>query len=163
MFHRIAVRELALLSCDPTGGRGLSFFRENLLGIVFIGIVTSVLGTFAYRWLVPDTLGPPPTVIQQPVHEIIKVPPAVSAAPNPKTIELEFWHFVSKTDSIEQYRKYVRRYPNGDFVGPAEAKIAELTAKPATPPPATGTGPGDTQPPPKEKKCVPFNGRLVCE
>lgn len=150
------------------GGRSLNFFRDNLLGIILTGILTSVLGTFAYRWIVPDKLSPPPTVIQQPgPREIVKLPPSVSAAPNPKTIELEFWKSVSITNDVEQYREYVRRYPHGEFVGLALAKIAELTAHNPSTPTDTGANPPQddrqVQPPVRQKKCVTFNDHLICD
>jgi hypothetical protein len=74
-------------------------------------------------------------------------PSGAETAPNPATIELEYWRSASAGNNISTFEEYLRKYPNGQFASIARSKIEELkNPKPVTPPafniqnPYIGTG-----------------------
>jgi len=64
---------------------------------------------------------------------VAAVPSAVAAV-DPAAIELTFWETVKDTDNAEMLRAYLDKYPDGEFVRLAEAKLAQfeeaVTARP---------------------------------
>jgi adenylate cyclase len=54
-------------------------------------------------------------------------PTSAVAAVDPKAIELAFWETVKDSTNAEMYEAYVEKYPEGEFVRLAEAKLAELS------------------------------------
>jgi uncharacterized caspase-like protein len=57
------------------------------------------------------------------------LPPPVNAAPSAAAsndIELEFWRSVRNSDKAEELSAYLARFPNGNFVSLARARIAAL-------------------------------------
>ena len=56
---------------------------------------------------------------------VAAVPSAVTAV-DPAAIELTFWETVKDTDNAEMLRAYLDKYPDGEFVRLADAKLAQL-------------------------------------
>ncbi|HZI17761.1 MAG TPA: tetratricopeptide repeat protein [Pyrinomonadaceae bacterium] len=73
--------------------------------------------------------------------------PAV-AAPNPATLELSFWESIKGSTDPEDYRAYLKKYPNGTYVPLAENSLRRLAAataaSPVKPPAAGNTAPPST-------------------
>ncbi|MCI0484995.1 MAG: SUMF1/EgtB/PvdO family nonheme iron enzyme [Blastocatellia bacterium] len=74
---------------------------------------------------------------------VVVSPPGADAA----TVELSFWDSIKSSADIEDFREYLKQYPNGRFAGLARNRVRQLeaTAKPvstATDPPATNPAGG---------------------
>ncbi len=156
----------------------LTFFRENVLGAFLLAVAAGLVAAYLYAGL-PHGSSPAPTT---PAPYVQPAAPLVAPAPNPKTIELEFWRSVSRTNDVAQYEDYLNRYPDGEFAGAARERIAALKAaegSPGKPPEQTppssvpqnagGGGPGTSNSgteqqasPTPPKKCVTFNDHVIC-
>ena len=111
----------------------------------------------------------------------IRPMPVVAPPPIPPDPELVFWQTIAKSANAADFEEYLRRYPEGQFVGLAKNRVAALRA-PKPPPPArrpgaTGshlpeqrapaasapaTAPPQTPPSPGAK-CFTFQGKQFCE
>ena len=98
--------------------------------------------------------------------------PGVAPAPNAKTIELEFWKSVSRTDNVAGYQEYLDRYPSGEFASIARNRINQFNLASQS---QQGTQTGESQKPSQSaasdnsgisapgKKCIVlFTGERVC-
>jgi hypothetical protein len=54
-------------------------------------------------------------------------PPAITA-PNPATVELEFWSSIKASNDKADFEEYLRKYPQGSFAGIAKNRIKALAA-----------------------------------
>jgi len=59
--------------------------------------------------------------------------------------ELAFWNSIQASNRADEYRAYLRQYPNGRFAALAQTRVAVFTAPPAAPAQATAARP-DTLP-----------------
>jgi uncharacterized caspase-like protein len=59
--------------------------------------------------------------------------------------ELAFWSSIQASNRADEYRAYLRQYPNGRFAALAQTRVAVFTVPPAAPPQATAARP-DTLP-----------------
>ena len=96
---------------------------------------------------------------------------------DPKAMELAYWKSIAASNDSAVYEQYLRKYPNGEFASVARAKLRNLQAsrlaterapQVATRQPATTTsGRATVEQSPnggdKNKRCIMFNGHLVCE
>ncbi len=64
--------------------------------------------------------------------EVIVETPEVPEGPTPSDLNAEaaLWDETTQADTVEGYRTYVTRYPQGRFVDDAEAQIAAILAEP---------------------------------
>ena len=62
-------------------------------------------------------------------HQVVAAPPT---APDPLTLELSFWDSIKASTDPEDFRAYLKRYPNGQFADLAANRLRILTA-PAAP------------------------------
>jgi cyclophilin family peptidyl-prolyl cis-trans isomerase len=56
--------------------------------------------------------------------------PAV--APDPRTVELEFWNSIKNETDPEYFKDYLHRYPDGMFASIASVRLRNLTTPPAS-------------------------------
>ena len=62
-----------------------------------------------------------------------------------EAVEIAFWNAVQDDKTPDAFRTYLASYPQGKFAALARLKLTQLTV---TPPPASGTGGVEPQPPP---------------
>jgi uncharacterized caspase-like protein len=73
-----------------------------------------------------------------PADKAAAAPPAapsaivVASAPAGDNIEIEFWRSVKDTNKVEELQAYVSKYPSGQFVPLAQARIQTLQNGPST-------------------------------
>ncbi len=77
--------------------------------------------------------------------------PGVAAAPESAAAteaagELAFWNSIQASTRADEYRAYLRQYPNGRFAALAQTRLAAFSAPPAAPPPVAATTRSDTLP-----------------
>ena len=60
--------------------------------------------------------------------------PAVAGAPDPLTLELVFWDSVKGSTDPEDYRAYLKRYPEGQFAALAGNRLRAITSAAPAPP-----------------------------
>ncbi|TMH12801.1 MAG: caspase family protein [Betaproteobacteria bacterium] len=53
--------------------------------------------------------------------------------------ELAFWNSIQASTRADEYRAYLRQYPNGRFAALAQTRVAAFTPAPATPPTTAAT------------------------
>jgi len=65
------------------------------------------------------------------VEAAVKAPSSPVVAFDPAAIELSFWDSIKNSDDPEDFKEYLRKYPNGQFAGLARRRVATLesTAK----------------------------------
>ena len=61
--------------------------------------------------------------------------------------EIAFWNSISSSSRADEYRAYLRQYPQGRFTSLAQARLAAFAAAPATSTPAAGAPPAVPAPP----------------
>jgi formylglycine-generating enzyme required for sulfatase activity len=90
----------------------------------------------------------PKTIAANPPDTVPNKKESAPSALDPAAIELEFWNTVKSSADIEDFREYLKEYPNGRFAGLARNKVRSLEA--AAKPPATNpaANPTDSQPAP---------------
>jgi len=75
--------------------------------------------------------------------------PTTAAAPDTEAAgELAFWNSIQAANRADEYRAYLRQYPNGRFVALAQARVVSFSAPPPAPAPATAVSRADTLPRP---------------
>lgn len=106
------------------------------------------------------------------------------SATDPRSIDLAYWQSISSSGDVALYEQYLQKFPNGEFAGLARSRIKSLRAAAADQPrQQPSPRPVSSQPPPfhpiepapedaapqpasspaSGKKCVQFNGQLICE
>lgn len=68
---------------------------------------------------------PPPLPAPRPADAPVRAPeppPAVSET----TLELEFWNSIRNSRDQRDFNEYLRKYPNGEFAGLAQNRLAQL-------------------------------------
>jgi len=82
--------------------------------------------------------------------------PTPANAPDSRLVELDFWNEVKNSKDPADYKAYLNKYPNGEFVDLAKLRITQLTPTPAPAPtpvvqqpaqPASPTPPVQPNPP----------------
>lgn len=69
--------------------------------------------------------------VLMPGEVIVETPePAVGPTPDDLNAEAALWDRTTAADSVEAYRNYVARYPNGRFADDAEAQIEAILEEP---------------------------------
>lgn len=69
--------------------------------------------------------------VLMPGEVIVETPePVVGPTPDDLNAEAALWDRTTAADSVEAYRNYVARYPNGRFANDAEAQIEAILAEP---------------------------------
>lgn len=80
----------------------------------------------------------PPGPAAGPANTAVPAPPAVGAL-NGSAMEMELWTSVKTSNSPDEYRAYLEKFPNGTFADLARTRIASLSrgtaATPAVSPP----------------------------
>jgi hypothetical protein len=63
---------------------------------------------------------------------VVRTAPPSSASADPQAMELAFWNSVKDSKSADDYREYLRKYPQGNFAGLARNRIKQQ--EPPAPP-----------------------------
>jgi uncharacterized caspase-like protein len=63
----------------------------------------------------------------------VSAPPAVSQVPNAAAIELSYWDTIKDSSDPEDFRLYLKNYPNGRFSDIAKRKIADSAGRTVSP------------------------------
>lgn len=76
------------------------------------------------------------------------------------SIEVEYWQSVKDSADADQLLAYIKKYPQGQFIELAEARLKGLmTADPADDPNVAGPGASDVDPVVRETKTLPVSRR----
>ena len=90
---------------------------------------------------------PPPAPTQGPAPVPVAAAPAFSA----ESLEMAFWNSIQGTRIVDDYRAYLRQYPNGRFAELAKSRLEQLSAPPiASAAPAVVAPPRPAAPPPTQ-------------
>jgi len=79
-----------------------------------------------------DAKGQHPEVVLQGIgvgdYALAQAAPPVTkpAAPDPAAVELAFWDSVKNSDNVADFEEYLRQFPRGRFVVPANSKLKRL-------------------------------------
>jgi adenylate cyclase len=60
------------------------------------------------------------------IADLSQAKPTASAMPADTAVELSFWDSVKGSDNPAMYRAYLEKYPDGNFISLAKAKLEEL-------------------------------------
>jgi lipoprotein NlpI len=64
----------------------------------------------------------------------VPAPAAVTpAAPDPQQADIAFWNSIKASKSADEYRAYLEKYPNGEFVDVARLRVEQLSIPAAEP------------------------------
>jgi len=97
-----------------------------------ISVVVYFTGAQNFEQLLSVIRGEPIQAVSVPGRTVAG---DAAAAPNPATIELEYWHSISSANNASAYSEYLRKFPHGQFATIAKQKIEELNnPKPSSPP-----------------------------
>jgi uncharacterized caspase-like protein len=116
---RHALTKVRAQVSEETNKQQLPWENTNLTGFFYLNPAAAAPAATA-------SLGAPPTAVAP-----------TGARPNGSTnaspgasneIELEFWRSVRSSDKAEEYSAYLTRFPNGNFVSIARARLAALQA-----------------------------------
>ena len=90
---------------------------------------------------------PPPAPTPAPASAPVAAAPAFST----ESLELAFWNSIQGTRIVDDYRAYLRQYPNGRFAELAKLRVEQLSAPPiASAAPAVVAPPRPAAPPPTQ-------------
>ncbi|WP_157267826.1 caspase family protein [Azohydromonas aeria] len=83
--------------------------------------------------------------------EFAFVPGVAATAAAPADVdaagEIAFWNSIQASQRADEYRAYLRQYPQGRFAALAQARVAAFGAAPASPPQAVALAPQAVPPP----------------
>jgi formylglycine-generating enzyme required for sulfatase activity len=112
--HLLAAMDLPNQPIEQALKRVVSGVKQASKGRQEPWMEGSIEGDFYFRWTGQGAQAPKPP-----------------AAVDPATIELAFWESVKDSQSAEDYKEYLKKYPNGQFAGIAKRRALN-PPKPAT-------------------------------
>jgi len=115
-------------------------FSGRVVGTVSILVAIAVVAVLVWTYLPNSPTNP--QVATAPVTQAQPAPAPQSApAPQPQPPpqpkidpEVVLWESISSSNNAADFEEYLRKYPNGQFVGLARNRLAELHAPPAATP-----------------------------
>lgn len=120
------VKALAIpnLKAEEVFKRVTASVEERTKGLQTPWVSSSLRGDFIFN-LTINVAAPPPGNVAPPAAA------AQSAAPTDR--EALFWQSAQSRNRVEEYREYLKQFPDGTFAGLARARVAELEAQAKAP------------------------------
>jgi len=106
---------------EQTNNGQLPWGNTNLIGAVYLNGV-------------PAPAAPPPAEASNAAAPAAAAPaaPAVASAVPGADVEVEFWRSVKDSNKSDELNAYITKYPDGQFVALAKARVAALENGPST-------------------------------